>query len=104
MLAVGYMHSRGKAHRDLKLDNILFCSETKRIKLIDFGFSLATTNQQRLESYCGTPHYMCPDIVQKKPYNAHAADVWACGVILYMLLAGRLPYFGEFEADLFRKI
>ena len=43
MLGVGYMHSRGRAHRDLKLDNILFEAETKKIKIIDFGFSLATT-------------------------------------------------------------
>ena len=47
---------------------------------------------------------MCPDIVRKVPYSGFASDVWACGVILYMLFVGRLPFFGDFEADLFRKI
>jgi serine/threonine protein kinase len=47
---------------------------------------------------------MCPDIVRKQPYSGFAADIWACGVILYILLAGKLPFFAEFEADLYRKI
>jgi serine/threonine protein kinase len=47
---------------------------------------------------------MCPDIVKKVPYNGFAADIWATGVILYVILVGKLPFFGEFEADLFRKI
>lgn len=47
---------------------------------------------------------MCPDIVKKVPYNGFAADIWASGVILYIILVGKLPFFGEFEADLFRKI
>lgn len=104
MLAIGYLHSRGKVHRDLKLDNILFDAETQQIKIIDFGFSLASKKENRLESYCGTPHYMDPDIVKKVPYNAFAADIWAAGVILYIIYVGKLPFFGEFEADLYRKI
>ena len=47
---------------------------------------------------------MDPDLVKKHPYLGQAADVWACGVILFILLTGRLPFFAEFEADLFRKI
>jgi len=47
---------------------------------------------------------MCPDIVKRVPYNGFAADIWAAGVILYIILVGKLPFFGEFEADLFRKI
>lgn len=101
---IGYMHSRGKAHRDLKLDNILFDAETRVIKIIDFGFSLETKKDQKLDVYLGTPHYMDPDIVKKVPYSAFAADIWACGVILYIIFVGKLPFFGEFEADLYRKI
>jgi len=98
------MHSKGKAHRDLKLDNILFDSETKIIKIIDFGFSLEAKKDQKLDVYCGTPHYMDPDIAKKVPYSAFAADIWAAGVILYIIFVGKLPFFGEFEADLYRKI
>ena len=47
---------------------------------------------------------MDPDLVRKQPYSGQAADVWAAGVILYIILVGKLPFFGEFEADLFRKI
>jgi len=63
------MHERGYAHRDLKLDNILMDPETKNIKLIDFGFSLMSSDDQKLSVHCGTPHYMDPDIVRKAPYN-----------------------------------
>ena len=94
---------KGYAHRDLKLDNILMDLSTKQIKIIDFGFSLKASDE-RLTIYCGTPHYMDPDLVRKAPYFGPAADVWACGIILYIILIGKLPFFGEFEADLFRKI
>jgi serine/threonine protein kinase len=102
--AVGYMHQKGYAHRDLKLDNILMDTTTKTIKIIDFGFSLKASGDEKLNVFCGTPHYMDPDIVRKSPYNGPAADIWACGVILYIIFVGKLPFFGEFEADLFRKI
>jgi len=98
------MHSRGYAHRDLKLDNILMDFATKNIKIIDFGFSQRIRTDEKLSIFCGTPHYMDPDIVKKSPYNPLAADVWACGVILYIIYVGKLPFFGEFEGDLFRKI
>jgi serine/threonine protein kinase len=98
------MHSQGVVHRDLKLDNILYDHNTKKIKIIDFGFAMAVKPEQKLDSYCGTPHYMCPEIVKKTPYNGFAADVWAAGVILYIIYVGKLPFFGEFEADLYRKI
>ena len=78
--------------------------ETKQIKIIDFGFSLKASQDEKLSIYCGTPHYMDPDLVRKVPYNGQAADVWACGIILYIILVGKLPFFGEFEQDLFRKI
>lgn len=105
---LGYIHKRGYAHRDLKLDNILYNGPTNVVKLIDFGFSVKTQDEDgkdnKLKIFCGTPHYMDPDIVKKAPYSGQAADVWGAGVILYILLVGKLPFFGEFEADLFRKI
>jgi serine/threonine protein kinase len=97
------LHENNIAHRDLKLDNILI-DENNRIKLIDFGFSVFANSEHKLQLFCGTPHYMDPDIVKKKDYNGQAADVWALGVILFIILTGKLPFFGEFEGDLFRKI
>ena len=102
--AVAYIHSKGYAHRDLKLDNILMDPETKKLKIIDFGFALKSSPSEKLHMHCGTPHYFDPDLARKVPYNGLAADVWACGIILYVLLTGSLPFFGEFEADLYRKI
>ena len=97
------MHQKGYVHRDLKLDNILVDS-SKTVKIIDFGFSLKAALHEKLTIFCGTPHYMDPDLVRKVPYSGQAADVWACGIILYIIVVGKLPFFAEFEADLFRKI
>ena len=98
------MHEKGYAHRDIKLDNILIDPVTKNIKIIDFGFSLMANSLEKITVFCGTPHYMDPDIVRKIAYSGFAADVWACGVILYIIYVGKWPFFGEFEADLYRKI
>lgn len=62
------MHSKGYVHRDLKLDNILIDPITKSIKIIDFGFSLKAGTTEKLNVYCGTPHYMDPDLARKAPY------------------------------------
>ena len=97
------MHSTSVVHRDLKLDNILI-NQRGEIKLIDFGFSTKCRVNERLTANCGTPHYMDPDLAKKQPYLGQAADVWALGVILFLLVTARLPFFAEFEADLFRKI
>ena len=101
--AVAHMHGRSVAHRDLKLDNILVDAQG-RVKVIDFGFATKCDPGEKLSFFCGTPHYMDPDLVRKDRYSGHAADVWALGVILFTLLTGRMPYFAEFEADLYRKI
>jgi serine/threonine protein kinase len=65
--AVAYLHRINIVHRDLKLDNILV-DEKKNIKLIDFGFSVFCNSEQRLSLFCGTPHYMDPDVSKKKDY------------------------------------
>ena len=90
------------AHRDIKLENILIEEKTKKLKLIDFGFCCCS--KERLKVFCGTPSYMSPEIVSKKEYYGNSADIWACGVLLYVLLQGCFPFKSSFEKDLFRKI
>ncbi len=89
------MHEANICHRDLKLDNILI--HNNKIKLIDFGFTTRCQKDEKLSLQCGTPHYMDPDLVLKKNYSGQAADVWALGIILYILITGKLPFFAAFE-------
>ena len=86
------MHKTGYVHRDLKLDNILIDPQTRDIKIIDLGFSIEAGPNEKLNFYCGTPSYMDPDLARKAPYLGTAADVWACGVILFTMLTSILPF------------
>jgi BR serine/threonine kinase len=85
-----YLHARGICHRDLKPENILL-DEFDRVKIADFGFA----NWMRhpwVVTCCGSPHYAAPEVIDGKPYDGRAADIWSCGVILYALVSGRLPF------------
>jgi len=106
--AVQHMHSRGVVHRDLKPENILY--ETKdpqsAIKLTDFGLSkyLHGNNGRRtMLSACGTPNFVAPEIVLKKPYN-EKVDIWSIGIILYVILSGHLPFYSKDLQTLLAKI
>ena len=96
------MHNEDVAHRDIKLENILIENHTKKVKIIDFGFCCCS--KEKLKIFCGTPSYMSPEIVSKREYYGAPADIWACGVLLYVLLLGTFPFKSSFEKDLFRKI
>ena len=84
--AVDYCHDRSIAHRDIKLENIIINKEGTHITLIDFGFSTQMPANRKTKTYCGTKCYMAPEIVLRKPYTGMKADVWALGVLLYVLL------------------
>jgi serine/threonine protein kinase len=100
---VDYLHQNKIAHRDLKLENVLI-SEDKTIKIIDFGFSTSIKTDKKITFMCGTPHYMSPELAMKKDYYGLPADIWALGVILFIILTGRVPFTGDFEDDLYRRI
>ncbi|GLT55761.1 hypothetical protein SLA2020_288540 [Shorea laevis] len=104
--AVDYCHSRGVCHRDLKPENLLL-DEQGNLKVSDFGLSaLAQSKHQDglLHTTCGTPAYVAPEVINRRGYNGFEADVWSCGVILYALLAGYLPFRDSNLMELYRKI
>lgn len=85
-----YLHTHAICHRDLKPENILL-DENDNIKIADFGFA-RWMRANIAETSCGSPHYAAPEVVKGIQYDGRCADVWSCGVILYALLAGRLPF------------
>ncbi|QHS71898.1 serine/threonine protein kinase [Saccharomyces paradoxus] len=91
IIGVSYCHALGIVHRDLKPENLLLDS-FYNIKIADFGMAALQTDADLLETSCGSPHYAAPEIVSGLPYEGFASDVWSCGVILFALLTGRLPF------------
>ncbi|KAK4792460.1 hypothetical protein SAY86_022895 [Trapa natans] len=104
--AVDYCHSRGVYHRDLKLENLLL-DVYGRLKISDFGLS-AFSRQVRedglLHTSCGTPNYVAPEVLNDQGYDGATADLWSCGVILFVLLAGYLPFDDSNLMNLYKKI
>lgn len=91
------------AHRDLKPENILI-DENNNIKIADFGFSNLMKDGKFLKTSCGSPNYAAPEIISGKKYCGTAVDAWSCGVILYALLTGTLPFDADFIPPLFKMI
>ncbi|KAL3699670.1 hypothetical protein R1sor_017692 [Riccia sorocarpa] len=104
--AVDFCHSRGVYHRDLKPENLLLDSQGN-LKISDFGLS-ALPQQYRedglLHTTCGTPNYVAPEVINDKGYKGATADLWSCGVILYVLMAGYLPFDESNLMTLYKKI
>ncbi len=99
------MHKRKVVHRDLKPENILFSSHDQdaEVKIIDFGLSNKfSANSQVLHTQVGTPIYVSPEVL-KGVYN-EMCDVWSLGVILYVLLCGYPPFFGQNRGEIFYEI
>ncbi|GAB2300219.1 CBL-interacting serine/threonine-protein kinase 6 [Dionaea muscipula] len=104
--AVDFCHSRGVYHRDLKPENLLLDDEGN-LKVTDFGLSALSEHLQQdglLHTTCGTPAYVAPEVIGKKGYDGAKADIWSCGVILYVLLAGFLPFQEDNLMAMYRKI
>ncbi|CAD8073804.1 unnamed protein product [Paramecium primaurelia] len=101
--AIEYLHSLGIIHRDLKPENILM-RDNGDICLIDFGLSMEVTTGQLLVTACGSPCYAAPEMLEGKNYDGTKTDIWSCGVILYAMLCGYLPFDEENTQDLYEKI
>ncbi|PIN04848.1 Serine/threonine protein kinase [Handroanthus impetiginosus] len=106
--AVDFCHSRGVYHRDLKPENLLL-DDNEDLKISDFGLSALHEHSSNgagvlLHTQCGTPAYIPPEILRTKGYDGAKADIWSCGVILYVLLAGFLPFQEENLTAMYRKI
>ena len=101
--AMNYIHKRNIAHRDVKLENILM-TKNYEIKIIDFGFGMYNPDNKPQSFFCGTPNYMAPEIVLKKPYNGQMADLWSLGVLVYKLFCADFPFKGKNEKDLYKSI
>nr|XP_034916697.1 serine/threonine-protein kinase SAPK2-like isoform X4 [Populus alba] len=90
---VSYCHSMQICHRDLKLENTLLDGNTvPRVKICDFGYSKSAVLHSQPKSTVGTPAYIAPEVLSKKEYDGKIADVWSCGVTLYVMLVGAYPF------------
>ncbi|WPK24277.1 hypothetical protein PUMCH_001544 [Australozyma saopauloensis] len=103
ILGTAYCHALGICHRDLKPENLLL-DASLNVKLADFGMAALESNGKLLETSCGLPHYAAPEIVLGLKYHGAASDVWSCGVILFALLTGRLPFDDENIRNLLLKV
>ena len=101
---VGACHVKGVIHRDLKPENFLFSTEHEcsELKIVDFGLSTFYTAGQVFDSLCGTPFYLAPEVLHKK-YGSQS-DVWSVGVIMFILLSGKPPFYGRANTKIFKMI
>ncbi|TKY60042.1 CBL-interacting serine/threonine-protein kinase 12 [Spatholobus suberectus] len=104
--AVEFCHARGVFHRDLKPENLLL-DESGSLKVSDFGLS-AVSDQIRQDelfhTFCGTPAYVAPEVLARKGYDGAKVDIWSCGVVLFVLMAGYLPFHDRNVMAMYKKI
>ncbi|KAK8587627.1 hypothetical protein V6N13_086608 [Hibiscus sabdariffa] len=101
---VSYCHAMQICHRDLKLENTLLDGSTApRLKICDFGYSKSSVLHSQPKSTVGTPAYIAPEVLSRKEYDGKIADVWSCGVTLYVMLVGAYPFEDPEDPKIFRK-
>ncbi|XP_037111756.1 serine/threonine-protein kinase BRSK2 isoform X3 [Syngnathus acus] len=101
--ALDFCHSYSICHRDLKPENLLL-DEKNNIRIADFGMASLQVGDSLLETSCGSPHYACPEVIRGEKYDGRRADVWSCGVILFALLVGALPFDHDNLRQLLEKV
>lgn len=100
---LSFAHERLISHRDLKPENILI-ARGKRVKIADFGLANLMKDGRPLKTSCGSPNYAAPEVISKEKYEGTSVDIWSCGVILYALTTGDLPFEEETIHELYHKI
>ncbi|XP_003383392.1 PREDICTED: calcium/calmodulin-dependent protein kinase type II delta chain-like [Amphimedon queenslandica] len=103
--SVSYCHKMGIIHRDIKPENLLLSSKKPgaSVKLADFGLAVETEKKKHYYGFAGTPGYLSPEVLRKEPYDK-AVDLWACGVVLYILLVGYPPFWDDDQSKMFEQI
>ena len=106
--AVDYLHRNNVVHRDIKPENILCVNRSwpLRVKITDFGLSKILGNNssnKAMRSQCGTAYYLAPEVIDREKYGK-PVDLWACGVVLYVMLAGKFPFYGDTDEKFMRRL
>ncbi len=100
---IEYLHKVNVVHRDLKPENLLL-DHNNNIKIVDFGLSNTYKTGCKLKTACGSPCYAAPEMIAGKKYTGLRVDIWSCGVIMYALLCGYLPFEDKNTKVLYKKI
>ena len=100
---IEYLHQLGIVHRDLKPENLLI-TDDKTIKIVDFGLSNTYKTGELLQTACGSPCYAAPEMISGHFYAGPSVDIWSSGVILFVMISGRLPFEDADTSELYRKI
>lgn len=102
--AIQYLHSIGVVHRDLKPENLIYATENAAdIKITDFGLAKFDKNGKQMNTACGTPGYVAPEVLKNDLYGP-PVDLWSLGVILYILLCGFPPFYHDSTSALYKQI
>jgi len=100
---VHYIHKLGICHRDLKPENLLIDFDGS-LKVVDFGLSNMYEQGNTLKTACGSPCYAAPEMIAGNRYHGLKSDIWSCGVVLYAMLCGFLPFEDQKTSNLYKKI